>query len=241
VERAGLRIYALPGDEGRAARLAAATDRALAALERWYGPLRSRPAITIMEIPDGFGSQASLTGGIMLDARAFADERELPQLYHELSHLWNVPDRDTPSPRWNEGLATYLQHRLASELDGFTGTADAIERARLRVCGGVGRGDRVAAVPFAQYGVERMTDWSYRVGLLMFDALERKVGRDRLDQGLRTYMQRYKAGGGTTRELARSLDEASPEDLQPFFEEWLFSTAWTRTLCRPAVKIEAGP
>jgi hypothetical protein len=231
VERAGLRIYALPGDEEKAASVATATERALAALERWYGALRSRPSITIMEIPQGFGSQASLTGGIMLDASAFANREELPHLYHELSHLWNAPDRETPSARWNEGLATYLQYRLASELDSFEGSADAVERTRRRVCAAVQQGDRVAAVPFARYGTERITDWSYRVGYLLFAALERRIGRERLDGGLRSYMQRHGMNGGTMRDLARTIDEATPEDLRAFFEEWFFSTAWTTSIC----------
>ena len=76
----------------------------------------------MIEIPEGFGSQASATAGIILDASAFGDQAQLPQLYHELSHFWNPRDLDVPSPRWNEGLAMYLQYRLARELDGFAGT-----------------------------------------------------------------------------------------------------------------------
>jgi hypothetical protein len=231
VELAGLRIHALPGDEDKAAALAAAASNALAALERWYGPLAARPEISIIEIPRGFGSQASVTGGILLDAAAFSDRADLPQLYHELSHLWNVEDRDTPSPRWNEGLATYLQYRLAAELDGFTGVPDALKRARQRVCDRVAEGDRIGAVPFAQYGVERMTDWSYRAGLLMFEALEREIGRDRLDAGLRAYVRDHRTSGGTLRELLQTLDAATEVDLGPFFDAWVYSTAWTRAAC----------
>jgi hypothetical protein len=231
VERSGIRIHALPEDAPRAEAVARATENALVLFERWFGPPPSRPTITVIEIPEGFGSQASATGGVLLDAAAFKDSRQLPQLYHEVSHFWNVPDGDVPSPRWNEGLATYLQYRVASELDGFTGTAEAIERTRVRVCGRVKENDPVARVPFIRYGDEALTDWSYGVGLLMFAALERTIGRERLDAGLRAYVQRYLENGGTTRELMETLDAAAPQDLGPFFDEWLLTTRWTRQAC----------
>ncbi len=120
-------FYALPGDADGARMVDEATTRALDTLAAWRGPLREPPALTVIEIPQGFGSQASLTGGIILDSTAFSRREALPQLYHELSHIWDPPDTEVPSPRWNEGLATYMQYRLARELDGFSGESAVLE------------------------------------------------------------------------------------------------------------------
>jgi len=231
VERRGIRIHALPGDGARAEEVARATERALALLERWFGPLPNPPAVTIAEIPQGFGSQASATAGMLLDAAAFRDARQLSQLYHELSHYWNVVDRDAPSPRWNEGLATYLQYRMAAELDGVADRTGPLDRARSRLCAAVRTDGRLASVPFARYGSERLTDFSYRLGFLMFAALEERMGRDRLDAGLRAFVERYRREGATTRQLIDTLRAESAVDLDAFFEQWMFTTRWIPSVC----------
>ena len=73
----------------------------------------------MIEVPDGWGSQADVTC-ILQTAAAFRDPARLVEVYHEVSHLWNVPATDLPSPRWDEGLATFLQFRMADERDGTT-------------------------------------------------------------------------------------------------------------------------
>ena len=225
-EAPGLTIYALPDDAARGAQVQEATASAFRLLEQWYGPRPSSASVAIIEIPTGFGSQAGVTAGIILDAAAFTDRAQLPQLYHELTHLWNPPDADAPSPRWNEGLATYLQYRLARELDGSTSTPAGLQRTRERVCGD----DRPKTIAFAAYGAHEMTDASYRVGFLMFSVLERMVGVQALDRGLRAYVASH-ARGGTTSVLATALDDASPLDLTPFFDDWLFTPGWFGVVC----------
>ena len=161
----GFRIFAFPEDSAGAAVVSAAVTNALTTLTRWYGSLVRQPDIAVMEIPEGFGSQASLSAGIILTADSFRDRAQLRQLYHELSHLWNPPDADVPSPRWNEGLATFLQWRLAAELDGWSDWNARLESAAqslVRRCQPV----NCATRPLAEYGRAGMTDLSYPVGFL---------------------------------------------------------------------------
>jgi hypothetical protein len=233
-EAGGVRVYALPVDAARAEPVIAATRRALDRLETLYGPLPAQPQVTVIEIPEGFGSQASATAGIILDAAAFGDRAQLPQLYHELSHFWNPRDLDVPSPRWNEGLATYLQYRLARELDGFPGTPAAIERARSRVCTGDTR-TRLDRTPFARFGAEGVTDYSYRVGFLMFTALETLLGPDRLDAAVREFVQGHIAKGGTTADLIAALSRSSnTKAFDAFFRDWMETSAWVAPVCSAA-------
>lgn len=231
VDDGGVRVYGLPEDAARADAVLEAARRALGRLEAIYGPLPVRPHVTIVEIAEGFGSQASATAGVILDAEAFRDRTELPQLYHELSHFWNPRDLDVPSPRWNEGLATYLQYRLARELDGFSGTPAAIERARSRVCAAEARA-RLERTPFARFGLEGATDFSYRVGFLMFTALEALVGAETLDGALRDYVQGSIARGGTTSDLVAVISRsARTARLDAFFRDWMETAAWVGPVC----------
>jgi hypothetical protein len=116
----GVRVFYFPADSTGARRLLNNAQTALQTMTRWFGPLRTKANLTITEIPDGWGSQAHLVGGIIETASAFRDANRLGELYHELSHLWNAVDADTPSPRWNEGLATFLEDLLRERIDGWT-------------------------------------------------------------------------------------------------------------------------
>jgi hypothetical protein len=227
----GVRVYALPDDSARAGQVLQAAQRALDRLGAWYGPLPVRPQLAIIEIPDGFGSQASATAGVILDAAAFRDAAALPQLYHEISHFWNPRDLDAAPPRWNEGLATYLQYRLARELDGFTATAERIERARARVCAGGEARTALERTPFASYGAEGMTDASYRVGFLMFSALEELLGQASLDAALRDYIQGRMASGGTTADFVKTMSRGREAALKGFFRDWMETSAWLGPVC----------
>lgn len=224
-----IRINALPGDP--AAGVLDSTRKALELLTAWYGPLDRTPRLTITEIPEGYGSQASLAAGVILDRTAFKDPAERRQLYHELSHIWNGVDLDQPSPRWNEGLATYLQYRLATAIDGYADVAAAAQRIRARVCDGVSRTPLLRSTPLEQYGTRSLTDYSYTVGFLMFTELEQLMGKAALDDGLRTYFQDHKARGGTTAELRAALQHASPVDLSQFWQRWMTGVGWVATVC----------
>ncbi len=226
-----VRVYALPADAARAKPMMEATLRAIGRLVALYGPLPAKPQVTVIEIPDGFGSQASATAGIILDASAFGDQAQLTQLYHEVSHFWNPRDLDAPSPRWNEGLAMYLQYRLAREMDQFAETRAAIERARSRVCAADVR-TQLERTPFARFGVEGTTDFSYRVGFLMFTALEALLGPERLDAAVREFVQGHIAKGGTTAELTATISRASTaRPLDSFFRDWMETSAWVAPVC----------
>ena len=222
----GVRLFHFREDSVGARRLLASTQRALHVLTEWFGPLHGEARVTITEIPNGWGSQASLVGGIIQSAAAFRDAEQMGELYHELSHLWNVKDTDSPSPRWNEGLASFLQGLLQERGDGWTGR----KASDAWVIGGLRR--RIAsdsllcAVPFADFGKRGMTDESYWVGHVMFGTLYELLGEQQFNRIVGGYYQRY-ADGGTTKQLVMFAKRTASRDLTRFFDDWLFSTRWT--------------
>lgn len=225
VESAGARIFYFPADSSGAQMIGRAVDGALARYAGWYGPLGRQPRLTVMEIPGGFGSQASLTAGIILTADAFRDRSELRQLYHELSHLWNVPDLDHPSPRWNEGLASFLEWRMAAELDGWAAWDAQLERtvqSLMRRCAQSARCDKA---PFVAYGGAELTGRSYSVGMLMFYMLYQVVGSDAFDRAYREYFQQHRNGGAGNAELVSVFRRTDPRS-DRVFADWLFTTRW---------------
>ena len=222
----GVRVFFFKRDTLGARRLLKSTNRAMAMLAEWFGPLRVQPSLTIAEIPEGWGSQASLVGGIIQTESAFRDAGHLGELYHELSHLWNARDLDNPSPRWNEGLAMFVEALLRERVDNWTKRAEASGRSLDRVKQFVATDSAASRVPFIEYGRAKMTDLSYSVGNVMFATLYDLVGADEFNRIVGGYYQRF-SEGGTTRDFIQFAMNASRYDLQPFFDDWLLTTRWT--------------
>lgn len=229
-ERGDLRVFHFPGDEEGARLVLSAIERAAERFDRIFGPLDKPLALTVAQIPEGWGSQASLASGIILEAPVFRDRSMLDGIYHELSHLWNAPDTEAHGPRWNEGLAMFLQGRMGRELDGLADEAASYDRAAARLVEQCTPDQPCGRVPMRAYGEARMTDYSYRVGRLMFAALHHALGEETFDRALRTHFQAHKASGGGTDDLVRAFVEVGGAPARRIFDDWLDSTAWVEKL-----------
>jgi hypothetical protein len=225
----GVYLFHFRADSVGARRTMRSTQSALRLLTQWFGPPRAALNLTITEIPDGWGSQANLVGGIIQSARVFRDPGRTGELYHELSHLWNARDTELPSPRWNEGLASFLEGVLRERLDGWTGRPDAetatLEWLKTRA----GSDSLLRTVPPAEYGRRALTDYSYSVGDVMFAALYDLVGEEQFKAIVGGYYQKY-AAGGSTRELVAFAKATSSRSLDAFFDDWLFTTRWVEVI-----------
>jgi len=225
----GVRVFYLREDSLGARRVMANTRSAMQLLTQWFGPLHGDWNLTITEIPDGWGSQANLVGGIIQTASAFRDQGRLGELYHELSHLWNAREAESPSPRWNEGLAMFLQNMLRERVDGWTGRREAEVRTIASVNKRVKSDSTLRTVPLIDYGKRSMTDNSYSVAQLMFSALYDLVGEAQFNAIVGSHYQKF-IDGGTTRDLIALAKSNSSRDLTGFFNEWIFTTDWTKRL-----------
>jgi hypothetical protein len=224
------RIFHFPEDSAGARRVLGRLGQALTLLEERFGSLGSHPGLTVIEIPEGFGSQASLAAGIIQTRDAFNDPSQHRQFYHELSHLWNAPDLDAPSPRWNEGLASFLERRLAAELDGWTELEPYMEEAARGLLERFDENSSYRETAFIDYGKASMTGLSYRVGMLMFYALYQLTGPDAFDAAIGGYFQRHRESGGTTEAFVRFFQESTSARLEGFFDDWLRTTRWVDRL-----------
>lgn len=226
--REGLRVFHFPEDSAGARRILANALTARTVLAQWFGPQRGRTTLTIIEIPDGYGSQAHHVGGIIQTAAAFRDTTRVGELYHELTHLWNVEDIDVPSPRWNEGLASFLEGLLQERINGWPGRADYETRYLAWMKRRVAGDTILARIPFAEYGRRSLTDYSYSVGFLMFATLHELLGDAAFHRVLGGFYQRAPAGG--TRDLVEFARQTAGRDLGSFFDDWLYTTRWTEVV-----------
>jgi aminopeptidase N len=224
LEDAGYRAYYLPGDSTAAPRVLAAVVHAMRRYTDRFGPLREAPPFAVVEIPDGFGSQADVTS-ILQTAAAFADSTRVNEVYHEVSHLWNVDPTDV-SPRWNEGLASFLEHQTAGELAATNALEERVAFIRQWLLDRFEKRPELREIPMIQYGGRGQTDLAYSVGMLMFDVLHRTVGREAFDRVIGGFYARYADTGASTDDFARLASEASGHDLAPLFDDWMYTTRW---------------
>lgn len=223
-------VFYFPADSLGARNVLSAIDRCLDLYAQWFGPLEEDTSLVVMEIPEGFGSQASLTAGIMQTADAFRDGKELVQLYHELAHLWHPRNLDVPSPRWEEGLAMFLQQRAAVVLDGAESLDTFMQRQADKLTQQLGESEMLRTTPMIDYGKQDVTGLSYRTGRLFFYVLYAALGADAFDQILGAYFRAHRDTGSTTKEFVEFVDSHTDVALQTLFQDWLFTTGWAERL-----------
>jgi aminopeptidase N len=236
LEDPGLRVFHLPEDRAGAKRVLEAARASMALYKEWFGPLRNAPEFTVIEIPDGWGSQADVTS-ILQAAAAFRDPASLHEVYHEISHLWNVPSLDRPACRWNEGLASFLEDLTQEKLDGNPLLDKSAARIAQKLIGRAGEEPRLKSVPMIDYGKQEMTGYSYSAGMLMFYVLYRLVGQESFNAIVGSYYQKYQATGATTEQFVHNAQTAGGRDLSAFFDDWLSSPRWYEILAS-GVKVQ---
>jgi hypothetical protein len=118
-----LTVFHFPQDAAGGASVVKAMKDSMALYPGWFGALTGGQRLTIIEIPEGYGSQADVTT-ILLTRDVFNDRTKLTNLYHEISHLWFVKTLDpAPSRLESEGLAMFLQYLVQEKLEA---RADAV-------------------------------------------------------------------------------------------------------------------
>ena len=224
-----VRILYLRSDSAGAARVARAVQRSLELFRSWFGPLSGDPALTILELEDGFGSQTDVTT-IIQAAASFRDSTRNFEIYHEVSHLWNPPETDNPGPRWNEGLAEFLQYLAAERLDGGRMVEPRATRLLEWLKAHAADNQKWQQVPLVDYGRAQMTDLSYRMGGLFFYLLYHRVGGDAFNRIVGGFSREYAGTGASSRDFVRYAEGHSPADLRPLFQDWFLTTNWVASV-----------
>ena len=220
-----LKIFYFPEDKEGAQMVLEALKKTMELYTDWFGPLRDYKGFTVIEIPEGFGSQADVTC-IIQTRVAFTSKERLYGLYHEISHLWSVEPRDPlPSRLESEGLAMFLQYLVQEKLENKKGALEkglqwSIESFRQKCK----NNPRCGEVPVIDYGKEMLTDLSYSKGMILFYVLYNLVGEKEFMEIIGTFYQKYNETGATSDDFVNHAKKVSKVDLTKFFEEWVYGT-----------------
>lgn len=225
----GMRVFYFQPDEEGAHRVLQAMKDCMELYANWFGPLAARSGFSVIAVPEGFGSQADVSA-VLQTRDAFLDPKRLVELYHELSHLWNVRPLDPLPPRFeSEGLAMFLQYLTQEKLEDRPGRLESAARWTFdsfrKACR---ENPRLLEIPMIDYGSERLTNHSYSKGMLFFYFLYRMAGEEPLLEAIGSVYQTYHDSGASAREFLAHLESRLGLELDSFFQAWIFSTeaAW---------------
>jgi len=225
IQDGDIKIFHFPQDANNAQRILKATHQTIDLYSQWFGKLNNSAKFSIIEIPDNWGSQADVTS-IIQAAAAFKNSEHHYELYHEISHLWNVKSKDDYSPRWNEGLAMFLQYL----------TADILEEKHLlhektnAYISRIKDSEKYKKVALIDYGKEGVAGYSYTTGMVMFHVLYNIVGADEFNSLIKKYYEKYTNTSATTIEFMNLANDLTSIDLTTFFKDWIYTSHYVEVI-----------
>ena len=192
------------------------------------GPyVNGRLANIVSNATPGGGMEAASTPAYSPNSVSGTRERGWQHvIIHEVAHQWfgNAVTEYHWNDVWlSEGFATYYTLLFREHHYGYDDFLDGLERSRTTVRNYYADDWGFQLVrPY----IEDLNDVSgammYQKGAWILHMLRRKLGDDAYHEGIRSYYAEYMNKNAQTADLRRHLEEASGQDLAPFFDQWLF-------------------
>lgn len=197
-------------------------DKTKGYLDRYdtsFGPYPYKKfAVVENFLPTGYGMPSfTLLGSSVLRLPFIPDT----SLAHEIAHSWwgNSVFMDLEKGNWVEALTTFTaDYRLARE----EGPDKALE-FKTRNLRGYKNYAGSGGIPLEKF-IDSETPASravgYNKGFYVFNMLERLIGADAFDQGLRDLYEKHRLNKAGWEDLRRSFETAAGENLAWFFDQW---------------------
>jgi leukotriene A-4 hydrolase/aminopeptidase len=231
--RAG--VYTEPSILEKSAREFADTEKMIQATEKLYGAYRWG-RYDILVLPPSFP-----IGGMENPRLTFAtptilagDKSLVSLIAHELAHSWsgNLVTNATWRDFWlNEGFTTYLERRITEAIYGRQREEMEAVLAKQGLEKEIAKlppGDQILHIDLAGRNPdEGFTSVPYEKGALLLRSLEETFGRERFDQFLKNYFDRFAFQSITTAdfvsELRKNLLDPNPQlASQVDIDDWIF-------------------
>ncbi|MFW6275285.1 MAG: M1 family aminopeptidase [bacterium] len=196
----------------------------------WWGELKNDNSVTLIETEKQSGGQADETA-ILLPQESFNGD-SYGQIYHELSHLWNVRinEKQGLSPRWEEGLAVFCEYYVDEHFnEGRKGLLDrAVNMTLKRLKRNFDSEPEMYDIPMYEYGNKGKTNYSYKQGMVMFTVLYKWLGKENFDWVIRSFYEQYHNTGATTIDFTQLWEKTlNIKGLRDFFDDWMYTTEYT--------------
>jgi aminopeptidase N len=174
---------------------------------------------------------AGMGGGMESATNIFYGEKGVSggnaPVVHETAHQWfgnAVTESDWNDVWLSEGFATYFTLLYTEHAAGRDAFVTGLRRSRDTVLRleSTQPNTPVVHANFNESGRGGPnTQFSYQKGSWVLHMLRDRVGTDAFWRGIRAYYRTHMNGLATSDDLRHAMEEASGQDLGPFFKQWL--------------------
>ena len=226
-----LAVYFMPEDEKNAADILNGVSKAVSLYSEMFGELKDYQGYTVIEIPDGWGSQAS-DYYLLETAAAFKDLKRILEVYHEVAHTWNAKAKpEVRRTRWfDEAFAMYFQAIALREFEGEKAYQAELAGDREYFIKRVKRDQRNFDTPIAEYGKYELGGNSYSKGAWSLYVLHQLVGEEQFRQIIRTFLSEFRDKPADFKDFQQVAERVSRRDLGKYFNEWIYGAESSRLL-----------
>jgi Peptidase family M1 domain len=233
-----IRIYAIPEDQDEVPRILEAARESFRFYTEQFGRLGDSPGFTIIEIPEGWGSQAG-DFYVLQSAAAFRDKGRTSELYHEIAHGWNVRARAAIQRcrYFDEAFASYFQGLAIREFEGEDAFGQYMARLRERFLRACEKDPQNGSTSIADYWREERGENSYTKGAWSLYVLHQVVGDKGFLSLISGFLREFRDREVDFADFQGFAEKTSGLGLERFFKEWIFG-AESSSLLRE--KAEAG-
>lgn len=226
-----LSVYVLPEDEKNGAAILDAVGRSVKLYSKLFGELKDYRGYTVIEIPDGWGSQAS-DYYILETAAAFKDLKNVVELYHEVAHTWNAkPKPEVQRTRWfDEAFAMYFQAIALREFESEKAYQAEMDDDRESFIKRVQRDKRNFDTPIVDYGTYELGDASYTKGAWSLYVLHQLVGDEQFKHIIRAFLSEHWARPADFKDFQEVAERVSHRKLDKYFQEWFYTSVSSQLL-----------
>lgn len=200
------------------------TDGLLSELEEYFGTPYPYRKLDIIAVPESFGGAMENVGAIVYDEYLLLMDEDSPlgqrRSYtsvhsHEMAHMWFG---DLVTPAWwndiwlNESFASWMEYKAAN---GYWPEGE-FDRELLKGALGAMSNDSLASAREIREPIDHndkidsaFDGITYEKGAGVLAMLERYVGSDRFQAGVRLHMERHADGTATAEDFIASLAEGT--------------------------------
>lgn len=220
------RIFCFQEDRSGGEAMLSVMRETMSLYRSWFGPLQTETALTVIEIPEMWGSQTDVTT-IIQTAPAFKNPKFLYELYHELAHRWAVTELEQYPDRFeSEGVAMFLQDLLRERFQGTeNAVAEGVHKSNERFKRYCERVPKFKELPLNKLGEADATRLAYSKGMVFFAVLFELAGEDSFMDTYRSYYETFVKSGATTDQFVSHWKQhlKGSWDRDRFFNDWVYT------------------
>lgn len=193
-----------------------------------------------------FGGMENITATTMADTEimmagfAFAKDGVEDLVSHELAHSWfgNLVTCENWSELWlNEGFATFMEAAYREKMYGRTNYLQKIrsDANQFLANDAVNRNRHALFNVNADPNDDGLFDTTtYQKGGAVIHTLREAIGDDAFWKAVNIYLNRHKFDNVETPDLQKAMEEASGQDLNWFFKQWVYGAGSPKLDVKPS-------